>query len=168
MKLQEIIECINYLSKEDIRLKCRDGNIIILRNIYYKIAKENTRFSLGKIGKAVNKDHSTVLHGLSRIELQLTWDDWSNFYKSCLDTLKNNVYEDETKFNVVIKYIDRIVEAPAPESKLPKYILNHLEQYTDDDLLEVFKTRLEPFKKMLDIRIRQKEIKEIKGSKLIR
>ena len=98
----------------------------------------------------------------------LTWDNWNEFYKLCLDTLDNNVTIEDSKASVVIKYIDRIVEIPAKEVKLPKYILNHLEQYTDDDLLEVFKTRLEPFKKMLDLRVKQKEIKQIKGSKLIR
>ena len=43
MTLQEIIDCVNHLSKEDIRIKSRERNIVILRNIYFDIAKKHTK-----------------------------------------------------------------------------------------------------------------------------
>ena len=117
MTLQEIIDCVNHLSKEDIRIKSRERNIVILRNIYFKIAREQTQIAFSKIAKAVGKDHATVMHSIKRIEIQLTWDNWNEFYKLCLDTLENNVTIEDSKASVVIKYIDRIVEIPAKEVK---------------------------------------------------
>ena len=36
--------------------------------IYYKLVRDNTHYSLTKIGETVNRDHSTVLYGLRQFK----------------------------------------------------------------------------------------------------
>ena len=62
--LINIINAIKFVTGVDIKIKSREGHIIALRKIYYKIAKDETNLSLSKIGKEVNVDHSTVVHHL--------------------------------------------------------------------------------------------------------
>ena len=47
-----------------IKSNLRWREIVDARCIYYLRAKELTRYSLAVIGKGVNRDHSTVIHGL--------------------------------------------------------------------------------------------------------
>lgn len=50
-----------WLLKSDSRIK----EIVFARKCYYMEAKRYTKDSLAKIGKAVGKDHATVLHGIN-------------------------------------------------------------------------------------------------------
>jgi len=47
-----------------IKSNLRWREIVDARCVYYLRAKALTRYSLAVIGKEVNRDHSTVLHGL--------------------------------------------------------------------------------------------------------
>lgn len=46
----------------------RFREMVLARNLYFKLARQYTSFSLTQIGIIVNRDHSTVLHGLKTIE----------------------------------------------------------------------------------------------------
>ena len=54
----------------------RLGEVCIARQVYFKVAKQlypNT--SLNSIGRVVNRDHSTVIHGLRNIDLKIHIND---------------------------------------------------------------------------------------------
>jgi len=47
-----------------IDTRSRERDLVYIRSIYYKLCRDFTRESLYLIGKNVNRDHATVLHGL--------------------------------------------------------------------------------------------------------
>lgn len=49
---------------EMLRSKSRKRELVDLRFVYYRRAKEITTASLAAIGREVNRDHATVLHGV--------------------------------------------------------------------------------------------------------
>lgn len=65
---------------EILKTKTREREIVEARQIYFVRAKLFTKASLAAIGKLVNKDHATVLHGIKTvnnvIELKKKYDDW--------------------------------------------------------------------------------------------
>ena len=48
--------------------KKRYPELVMTRNIYFKMAKKYTEYSLTQIGMVCDRDHATVLHGLKTIE----------------------------------------------------------------------------------------------------
>ena len=51
-----------------LSVKTRKRDVIYMRCIYYKLCRDLTFESLNSIGKQVNKDHATVLHGLKTFD----------------------------------------------------------------------------------------------------
>jgi hypothetical protein len=66
--LKAIIENIEERTSICISCKDRSYETTSLRNIYYRIARDNTVLSLNKIGSMVNRDHATVINGLKKFE----------------------------------------------------------------------------------------------------
>jgi chromosomal replication initiator protein len=67
---------------ELMKLKSRGRPIVEARQIYFKRAKEITKCSLAAIGLLVNRDHSTVIHGICTVnnvrELSKRYDEYFN------------------------------------------------------------------------------------------
>jgi len=66
-----IIETVsNYygIKSEDIISKRRNSEFVIPRQVCMYLCREMTTCSLSKIGKILEKDHSTVMHGIEKIE----------------------------------------------------------------------------------------------------
>lgn len=163
MELTDIIEAVVKVSGINIKEDRRNRNLIILRNIYYKIAREYTPYSLDKIGFELGKGHATVLHHLKNVEFDLRIKLWNNIYQEVLNELQLD--PDLTLApNEIIKYVEKKVEYN--NSDLPIYIVRHLKEYSDIQLSEVYETRLKPFKKALDSRIEPKIIIPVDGAKL--
>lgn len=59
---------------EDISTKTRTFDVSMARWIYIKIARENTTSPLKAIGEVINRDHTTVLHGLKNIDFELSYN----------------------------------------------------------------------------------------------
>ena len=55
------------MSTEEVKKKTRDRNIVEIRQIYFKCARELTSKSFEKIGMIVNKDHATVMYGIKTV-----------------------------------------------------------------------------------------------------
>ena len=51
-----------FVSKFDVRSKCRDRELVDARAVYSKLCKEFTRMSLEEIGNSISKHHSTITH----------------------------------------------------------------------------------------------------------
>lgn len=168
LNLKNIIETINHVSGIDITQRTRQRNVVILRGLYYKIARENTGESLAAIGKLVCKNHATVLHSLKFVDQDLTDIKYNNIYESALALLNAETDEIIVEGNkeIHIKYITKHIEVENKE--LPTYILTHLKEYSDVELLELYETRLKPFKSVLNSRVLQKEIVITKGALILR
>jgi len=64
----------NVTGVEDLATKSRTFDISMARWIYIKIARENTTSPLKAIGEIINRDHTTVLHGLKNIDFELSYN----------------------------------------------------------------------------------------------
>ena len=63
----------------------------------YAIYRDHTKFSLPRIARIFNRDHTTVMHGLKRVEELLAEDDvFKRRYQHSLDLIEINILESET------------------------------------------------------------------------
>jgi chromosomal replication initiation ATPase DnaA len=65
--LDQIIKYINENLNIDIKVRTRKTDYIYARSLYFKIAREHTAISFNKIGRKVNLNHSTVMHGINKV-----------------------------------------------------------------------------------------------------
>jgi len=88
----EILQEIKHLVEKELELnlayKTRKREYVFARAVYYRLCKEFTKCSLTAIGKEVNKDHATVIHGLKVFK---SFQSFPNMYQSELRAY-NNIY----------------------------------------------------------------------------
>ncbi len=85
-----------------INVKTRKREVVYMRSIYYKLCKEFTFESLGKIGKQVNTHHATVIHGLKIFDTII-----DNFWEKELFTVYLDIKKKlETKISLELKSYD--------------------------------------------------------------
>ncbi len=77
------------VSVDEIKSKKRTKKITEARQLYMYIAREILNESLVTIGKTVDRDHSTVLHGIKKIEQKITND---NFFHELVLNLKQKLH----------------------------------------------------------------------------
>jgi len=53
---------------ESTKTRLRLRWMVVARNIYFKMARQYTKYPLMRIGLTCNRDHATVIHGLKTIE----------------------------------------------------------------------------------------------------
>ena len=81
--LESVSKYLN-ISKDDIRSPKRDKEIAFARHIFCYLAREKLyNHSLKSIGKEINKDHASVLHGCKKITNQL------DLYRDVSETVEN-------------------------------------------------------------------------------
>ena len=68
MKLEYIIETLEWRSGIKFNGPSRERNRSYLRSLYYTLAREYTNQSISEIARQVNRDHSTAIHGLKLFE----------------------------------------------------------------------------------------------------
>lgn len=68
MKLEYIIETLEWKSGIKFDGPSRERNRSYLRSLYYTLAREYTNQSISEIARRVNRDHSTAIHGLKLFE----------------------------------------------------------------------------------------------------
>lgn len=74
MKLEYIKETLEWRSGMKFDSPSRERHRSYLRSLYYTLAKEYTNQPLTAIAKAVNRDHSTAIHGLKLFEQAYTYE----------------------------------------------------------------------------------------------
>ena len=107
-KLSDIKKDIeNLFGIDDIGVKSRCREIVMYRNLYYVLARKYTFKSLTKIGKEINRDHTTVIYGLSQ------YDNLVNYHKNILygQIILERKYIDEAfikseEDNIEVAYCD--------------------------------------------------------------
>ena len=73
------------VSVKDLQSKSRKRNITVPRQIAMYLARKHTEDSLAEIGKAFNRDHSTVLHSIKVVSNKLVRDTSVNAQLEILD-----------------------------------------------------------------------------------
>ena len=105
--IKEIVE--NYF-EISISRNTRKRQYVEARAIYFKLCRDFTQLSLEQIGKSVNRDHASVLHGCRSIN---TWVEVDKRINNNMRILKNKIVnyqkeKDETvelNESIVLKYI---------------------------------------------------------------
>ncbi len=105
--IKEIVESYFEIS---ISRNTRKRQYVEARAIYFKLCREFTQLSLEQIGKSVNRDHASVLHGCRSIN---TWVEVDKRINNNMRILKNKIVnyqieKDETvelNESIVLKYI---------------------------------------------------------------
>ena len=82
MRLEKILEIVEKETNFDLNVKKRKRELVYSRAVYFKLAREHTKESLHRIGRLVNKDHATALHGIKVFEEQiLEYSDAEPYYE---------------------------------------------------------------------------------------
>jgi len=94
METTQIKKILITLFDNDFTLPGRDRSNVYQRAVYYKLCRDFTRCSTIDIGRSVNRDHATVLHGL-KLFLNLTlWkeDDYLDIYEQAREKIKTKIH----------------------------------------------------------------------------
>lgn len=163
MELDLIKNTIELYSGVDISEVTRKQNVLYLRIIYYRIAKDMTFQSLSVIGKTVNKDHATVLHALKNFDTVMMNKYYKRLYEDILTSLVNedsfNRAERLSREEKIEGIQDEVWQLRKKlkgfEDSLTHPIFNELISLSDAELTDFNETRLKPYKKSLESRIYQ-------------
>lgn len=110
MNKEMIKEIVDNYFEINLKRNTRKRNYVEARAIFYKLCREFTKMSLEQIGEQVNRDHSSVLHGIRCLN---NWVEQDNRIKNNLRILRNKIrnFEDEKDNiidldeSIVLKYV---------------------------------------------------------------
>jgi len=90
--------------------KYQGRELVMVRNLYFKYAKEFTKYSLAQIGMLVKKNHSTVVHGLKTIENDISLiKEISDLHKRTYPIIKDAVIRAQnSKLDETLSSLDTI------------------------------------------------------------
>ena len=123
MRLDTILNIVSIetgIHVDNLKSKSRRFEIVLARNIYFKFARHFTNQSTSSIGMEVNRDHSTVLYGMTTLAKDLETD-----YLEC-NELVNNCYKqlvNKSKDNNILRDVSSLV---IQETNLFNLIYNKL------------------------------------------
>jgi hypothetical protein len=145
MELQELKEIVENKFSVNISEKNRKRHVVYCKKVYIKLAHSLNSYSLQNIGKIIDMPHDNVIYHLKRFE------DLDDLHKQGYNQLVK-----EFGFNAELREIKqkaKFLKKIDNTFDLPAYIVDHLKDYTEEQLLEVYATRLKPYKKMQDSKI---------------
>ena len=141
--IKEIVESYFELS---ITRNTRKRQYVEARAIYYKLCRIFTQLSLEQIGKSVNRDHASVLHGVKSIN---TWVQVDKRMNNNMRILKNKIInyqveKDKTvelNESIVLKYIQLKEQVKWQEEMIQKLNTDLNEITIKHDKREKFYTK---------------------------
>ena len=141
--IKEIVESYFELS---ITRNTRKRQYVEARAIYYKLCRIFTQLSLEQIGKSVNRDHASVLHGVRSIN---TWVQVDKRMNNNMRILKNKIInyqveKDKTvelNESIVLKYIQLKEQVKWQEEMIQKLNTDLNEITIKHDKREKFYTK---------------------------
>jgi len=157
-KLLTVVNAIKCVTDLDIRVDTRKRNIVYLKKIYYKIVKSKTNCSAKKMANFVHtQNHATTLFHLKTVDRMLdTKPEYRKIYDEVLLLTKDIKPDEVTVKDKVIEVVKEIQYVNIPvdiyDTGIPRYIIDHLVEYSESELNDLFETRLKPYKKFLDIK----------------
>lgn len=135
MNKEMIKEIVDNYFEINLKRNTRKRQYVEARAVFYKLCREFTKLSLEEIGKQVNRDHASVLHGIRSLN---NWIEYDNRIKNNLRILRNKVrhFEDE-KDNVieldesiVLKYV-QLKEQVKEQDEIINDLRNSLKDITE-------------------------------------
>lgn len=133
--LKDIKEIVEDVTKIDITEKKRDLNNVMARCLYYYFAKKLTKESLAAIGKVSKKDHSTVIHSLSKFDMYYKY---YSFFRDCKEQIEIEIINSTDKINATVVKDEMITRLNERYEKLlarNKEMQQELENVGDIDRL---------------------------------
>jgi len=188
MDLNRLKQIVDKEVGYDIAIKSRIREIVYYRYVFFKIAREELRgLTTDVIGKALNRDHSTVIHGLKKIDHELKYNKGiNNLYIAIKARVNAELHNDDAAELTDIQYDNFItslkegyekqileltyqIKALSKESTKPQNrLVEDIKNLSDSDIAEFRSTRLKPYLNMLKSRVKPKVIYEVAGSRLER
>ena len=185
MELEQIKNIIDKVVGFDIATKKRQIEYVDARRIFYKIARTKTKHSFSSIGKCLNRDHATALHGVKQFDILINQNEFLKYhYDLSLNIIKDNDFDAlknaKTIIDIKKSYSSLIneknIEVKSLVLKLEKLkkekldsvkrIESNIKNATVRDFLSrdeesinfIAETRLKPALRMLDSRITHKDL----------
>ncbi len=106
MNKEMIKEIVDNYFELNLKRNTRKRNYVEARAIFYKLCREFTKLSLEQIGKQVDRDHASVLHGIKSLN---NWVEQDNRIKNNLRILRGKVRNFENEKDNVIELDESIV-----------------------------------------------------------
>lgn len=75
---QNLLSVISFVSgqpENEIIGTSRSRGLVLCRHVYYHIAREKMGLKLAQIGSFFNRDHTTIIHGLTKVKDMLSIQD---------------------------------------------------------------------------------------------
>tara|TARA_R110000851_G_scaffold329247_2_gene500956 strand:- start:3020 stop:3619 length:600 start_codon:yes stop_codon:yes gene_type:complete len=178
--LDNIIKVINHVTGITIQKKTRKQDVVRARKIYYKISFLTTDESLTTIANAVGlANHGTVLFHLNDVDELLKIKKYRDIYDKSLKLISEKTPKLQliNKKDKIVYFVEKVVEVKKEviiteklvdvyNTGIPEYIINHLKEYSKEELLELFNLRLLPYKKFLDIKKTNEELIKPKNKRI--
>ncbi len=73
--LLSVISFVSGLPEDAIRSQNRGRGLVLCRHAYYFIARQNMGLKLAEIGEVFGADHTTVIHGITKVRDMLSIGD---------------------------------------------------------------------------------------------
>jgi chromosomal replication initiation ATPase DnaA len=110
------VDIKNLVEKElqipDIGVKTRTRELSQARFIYFKLAKNLCRYkSLSAIGRAVNRDHATVINGLKKYNVEARIDRYMDYvYDDLKEIIEEKFSLNKVKYKISIDELIKKIE----------------------------------------------------------
>jgi hypothetical protein len=92
---KSLIADVNEHFGVDIKDRYRGVNYVEARNMYYHICYKVFNMTLSEVGKTIDRNHATILHGLRQFEVWMEYDDV--FKRKFLEFFSGRRYKIERK-----------------------------------------------------------------------
>jgi hypothetical protein len=73
--LLSVVSFVSGMPEDDIRSQNRSRGLVLCRHVYYYIAREKMGLKLVDIGSVFGSDHTTVIHGITKVKDMLSIED---------------------------------------------------------------------------------------------
>ena len=122
-----------------ISVRTRKQETIKARFMYYKLVRSNTKLSLDAIGKSLEYDHASVMHGVKQMN---SWIATDRVIKNDYRVLQNKI----NNVNIIAEDIEEDTTALALEYAKLKELVREL-SFERDEILNEHRTLLEKHNK---------------------
>ena len=136
----------------DLKSKDRETLIVNARYVFFVQARL-MRCTMQQIANMCNKSHGMVWKAEHEHDDNMLYN---RYYRESYNAFINRIDKKEEKSKNII-----LTEAQ-------KTLLSDLKQLSNSDILEFRETRLKPYLNMLKTRVKQKQVHQVAGARLIR
>lgn len=102
MTLKDLKHIVFQVTNRRVEHQPKTDEYVAARKIYYVLARDFTTHTFADIGKAVNRQHATVLHGIKTFPYTVANDDrYREWYLDCRSMVEQFVPKKQTSADVI-------------------------------------------------------------------